>query len=53
MFQGAYLAIMPCYRLKCVHFYIEKAMNRIFTLIPYLQSYNTLPFYLANLGIAG
>ncbi|MFI4498560.1 hypothetical protein VAI99_16740, partial [Klebsiella pneumoniae] len=23
-----------------------------FTLIPYLQSYNTLPFYLADLGIA-
>lgn len=27
-------------------------MHRIFTLIPYLQSYNTLPFYLADLGIA-
>ncbi len=25
-------------------------MHRIFTLIPYLQSYNTLPFYLADLG---
>ncbi|AWF46352.1 hypothetical protein CSC13_3795 [Klebsiella pneumoniae] len=43
---------MPSYRLKCVHFYIEKAMHRIFTFIPYLQSYNTLPFYLADLGIA-
>ncbi len=27
-------------------------MHRIFTFIPYLQSYNTLPFYLADLGIA-
>ncbi len=25
-------------------------MHRIFTFIPYLQSYNTLPFYLADLG---
>lgn len=37
---------------KVCPFYIEKAMHRIFTLIPYLQSYNTLPFYLADLGIA-